>query len=572
MASKVPEPSVSRAGELPQRTPRNTARPGTPMLMQLPPSIRRSVYTYLGLPVQEMVSLNPTPRATDVRPGLRLNLDRHNSRPNSELDRSMLHEGPGCRDDTPRGTPEAGSSDRPDGHRWGPIQSLLLTSKDICTEIRHIFFSENILSVSHNRRKSLQPLLDIGPSGWRELREVVVILQPCGSIGYECSHPGFQRYVRGTASLDLLLFVMHDPLWEHFRPFDDGVHQSDARSLRQWERICEGLASHGQLGQLKLRLGCRTVDQEVARRVVAPLSKLPRVADLRVSFSKPPQSHSVLSQLAVDTVQSIQSVANETPSKPFRFFDLPVELQLQILEHTSLRHGNTIRSRPGHPDEWVYLLPICPRNKDRCHNAFCMWRTAGFSESCLAYRPTLSWCRVSRRFADLVKRVFFSMVDVQVLGWDGKDQGTPFTNADTDPCAPKAFVDFLRRYRDAGMLRYIRSLTFVFPYITDTYLNPERRAWKLWFEAAEIMARAEHVSKVEIKIKFSDGRTGRDGCWQERHITEDKRPGKSGRETRCEQQEQEESGGDGWSSYLSRAVGKACEWNSNAHSLLQHAI
>ena len=77
-----------------------------------------------------------------------------------------------------------------------------------------------------------------------------------------------------------------------------------------------------------------------------------------------------------------------------------------------------------------------------------------------------------------MKHVFFYKLDIQVTGRDGKGQGTPFVNADTDPSAPRAFVYFIRRYRDADTLCYIRKMTALFSYISDTYLMPERKVWK----------------------------------------------------------------------------------------------
>lgn len=505
--------TVGGIGELPLRAAAKSSGSKTSKLMRLPSSIRRNVYVHLGLPVRELVSLNAAQKDIDtrtVRP-LILDLESDNPRETLEPGHVRLHETSSDDDTELYETPDT----KTPGHRHrrpGPLQSLLLTSKELCTEIRRIFFSENTIGVSHSRQNSLQPLLDIGPSGWRELREIVVILQPCGCEGQGCTHRGFQKYAGGPLAADLFVFGMHDPLWKwyHIRPFDDGSHARDARSLRQWERICEGLALHGRPGGLRVSLGCRTVDPEVARRVVEPLSKLHRAEDVRVSFSMPPENSALLRQIAIDTVRMIPTVADGTPSDPFRFFDLPVELQLQILEHTSLRHVNTLRSRPGHLEDWLSPLPGCPRGKDPCHSAFCAWKTAGFGKRCLGHRPTLSWCRVSRRFSDLVKRVFFSQLDVQVMGWDGKAQDASFTNADTDPCAPRAFVDFLGRYRDAGTLGYIRRMTLVFPCITDTYLTPERKAWTLWLEAAEIMARVNHVSKMEVEIRFQGDRPGTD--------------------------------------------------------------
>lgn len=249
MVSREQLRTAGGIGELPLRAASNSSGCKTPMFMRLPPSIRRDLYVHLGLPTREMVSLNAAPKDADICTMRPILLDHDNSRETPGSDHVRSHETSNAHDAMIYGTSDTEDSCHHD-KQPGPIQSLLLTSKEICAEIRHIFFSENTIGVSHSRQNSLQPLLDIGPSGWRELRELVVMLQPCNCEGQGCTHSDFQKYAGGMLAADLFVFGMHDPLWKwyHIRPFNDDVHTRDAQSLRQLEGICEGLALHGRPG------------------------------------------------------------------------------------------------------------------------------------------------------------------------------------------------------------------------------------------------------------------------------------------------------------------------------------
>ncbi|SPO06070.1 uncharacterized protein DNG_08759 [Cephalotrichum gorgonifer] len=483
--------------------PRSTRFP----FMDLPPSIRRSVYIFLGLPVDEFISLN---RAS-----------------HPDIDGALLAGGdvndlePFFEDDYDGKAP------------WhGPIASLLLVTTAISNEVRTIFFSQNVFFINQGRWGSLKQLQDIGASGWRDLRSLTVFLQPCHCLTVSCTHPRCSAHDlnREDDLYDDMTDVVHGAYFnrkknKHCRPLNE-VNYNDRQILLQWEKICDRIATYGQPNRLVLLLMAMVDNVDTARRVVEPLFAFPRPLDVKISFGDPEKNCEALRELARETV--LRVVDPPPDPKPFPFLELPVELQVMILEHTCLgQHNNLVKcqrgglrwkiDRPscenkylgfsglGNPDDVVHARQETAMIDDWLgpYHIFCRRASASFHKGCIDHYPTLSLCLVSRHFTELVKEVFYSHLEFEVCSWTRQPRWIhEDADADINSCAPRAFRDFLRRHDDAGSLQYIKHVTLLFPPMSADYLSPARKSWQLWLETIDYLAVAK-VHDLKLTISFA---------------------------------------------------------------------
>ncbi|KAK0721106.1 hypothetical protein B0H67DRAFT_609556 [Lasiosphaeris hirsuta] len=482
--------------------------------MDLPYNIRRRIYLQLGVPTGEFFSLNSVPRAA-MRTVIWTLRHRHElSAPEDDNLALSAYENEEGLDDC--------------GDNASDLLNLLLASKAVCNEVRSIVFSENDIGVSQTRFGGLRTLADSGSRAWQDLRVLVIRMQPCGCLTPYCTVEGWPgKDVEEDHDEDEARFFRRggdaDP--RHHRRLGS-VNRHDRDTLHQWERICAGIAAHGRPDCLRLFIACDVEHVEMAKRIVKPLFSLPRLQDIAITFGSPTTDVIALRQFAWQTVLDLLGKLHKT--EPFRFLDLPVELQLKILEDTALGSASSVRvqldgarwfSPPllgiscGAPSESGETqseshdtakgagFPFAYENR----SLFCSLEGATFSPACECSPMPLSWFRVSRRFGHVARAVFYSHTEFEVFGWDGCSQLLPMypsADADTDRCAPKAFRDFLHSHSHDS-IRQTRKLTLVFPPMDPTYLAPERKSWALWLETLELLATTANLASLELTACFA---------------------------------------------------------------------
>ncbi|KAK0704383.1 hypothetical protein B0H67DRAFT_686789 [Lasiosphaeris hirsuta] len=399
------------------------------------------------------------------------------------------------------------------------IINLLLVSKAVCNEVRRIVFSENDIGVSQTRFGGLRTLADSGSHNWQDLRVLVIRMQPCGCLTPYCTVEGWPgRDVEEDHDENEARFFRRggdaDP--RHHRRLGS-VDRHDRDTLYQWERICAGIVAHGRLGSLRLFMACDVEDVDVAKRIVKPLFSLPRLQDIAITFGSPCKDATGLRQLAKETVLGLLGKLHET--EPFRFLDLPVELQHKIIGYTALGATSCVHVQLD-GTRWFsppLLGMSCSTPSERgekgfpyayeTRSLFCGLKGAAFSSACGCSLMPLSWFRVSQRFGHVARAVFYSQTEFKVFGWDDSSQLSPMypsADADTDRCAPKAFRDFLHSHSHShDSIRRTRKLTLVFPPMDPTYLAPERKSWTLWLETVQLLATTANLASLELRVCFA---------------------------------------------------------------------
>ena len=94
-------------------------------------------------------------------------------------------------------------------------------------------------------------------------------------------------------------------------------------------------------------LGYRITDGETSKRVLGRMESFPLLS--RCAFCLDPFADRETLGIAREMAYSRRSMTKATPSTPFRFLDLPVELQLMVMEHLLIYQW----------DPFVPLLPVC---------------------------------------------------------------------------------------------------------------------------------------------------------------------------------------------------------------------
>ncbi|EFW21123.1 conserved hypothetical protein [Coccidioides posadasii str. Silveira] len=114
--------------------------------------------------------------------------------------------------------------------------------------------------------------------------------------------------------------------------------------VEEWKRCCDRLAAHIQPNILELKLNLDTTDTHIGSAMLRTLSALPILKECSVAFEM--TSSRELQPLTERTIVSCP---------PFRFEDLPIELQLKILEYAGLSAPGDLRWLKG----IGYILNTC---------------------------------------------------------------------------------------------------------------------------------------------------------------------------------------------------------------------
>ncbi|KAL3471444.1 hypothetical protein BJX99DRAFT_263287 [Aspergillus californicus] len=255
-----------------------------PRLLQLPYHIRCQIYCNAGL-----ISSDSVHPSNDVRPGEW-----------SSREQKLT----------------------PHRHSSLPNQ-LFYVSRSVSEDARRVFFSENRFKYTHNKGRGLQMLFNLGPLACASLRSVFIRLEHrgcnLGSSGCHCKDTDF-------AEKDRL-----------FRT---------AGNLDTWNRICTLLGSHITTDdQLSLYVICGATRKATAAAFLNTLDKLPRLKDLSIQLGS--HRNIELLDMIQETIRRKTQLSSPTQA-PFPLLKLPLELQIQVLEHTNLTASLPLRRKPSH--------------------------------------------------------------------------------------------------------------------------------------------------------------------------------------------------------------------------------
>ncbi|KAL4934986.1 hypothetical protein BDV06DRAFT_229244 [Aspergillus oleicola] len=191
--------------------------------------------------------------------------------------------------------------------KWFTNQ-LFYVSRAVSEDSRTMFYSENRFKFARHITWGLQDIRGFGPLAWGSFRRLSFALDR--TYHYEANEYGFEY---------------DEWFWERA--------QDASEVLPDWLYICEQLAAYSTRDDwLELRFSCDATEKATAAAFLDPLKDLPRLKDLVIQMG--PFFNPRMHEMVTATIRE-KTRAEEFPGV-FRFFDLPVELQYRILEHTDL--------------------------------------------------------------------------------------------------------------------------------------------------------------------------------------------------------------------------------------------
>jgi hypothetical protein len=484
-------------------------------LLRLPYDIRKKIYEFAGLYNGELINLNyrPSPwMIGDLRTEYALNLvppsddwefedevseycqrvSRFLDGPNTDSDWKPQRTELNCCDEYE----DDGNCDCDFDPSSLPSQ-LLDVCRTISKEVEHLFYSQNHFSIYSNYPGGLFGLLSFTPRALNSLSSLSIKLDIC-----HC-------FVTSTTSMPNYCPYHYREYYRLCIPGSEKLCQSAAvhhrsKTIAEWEKLCRQLATYIPPRQLKLWVDCNVVNIETAKQIVGLMNHLPVLGACGILFNLQPCLK--LQDLARDAVLKLTGQSSDALDAPFRFLDLPREIQLNVLNYTDLTTPYDIAWCPDTGGEapsvvhsrsiqWcqstnVYWRKCCGTCYPSGISCICSIRYIGYSTTCTCWALPSSLFLVSRRQREDAIKIFYSQNHFLIL-----PSGKPLQYDQ-----PSDFLRFFTRFAARGM-KYLRSVTWLLP---DKYhpVSGTRRDSD-WERAVDICAQEGSLQLLSFAIDLS---------------------------------------------------------------------
>ncbi|KAJ5807017.1 hypothetical protein N7474_010609 [Penicillium riverlandense] len=349
-------------------------------------------------------------------------------------------------------------------HQSIPVQ-LLHTSRAISQEATLLFYSENAFQISLNLPGGLSALRQLRPSTLACMKSLQITLQNSSDCLYNAW------------------------VWDHYfvcSRIGPPLRSKIPRILKdEWRYTCKHLSRHIEDSRLQLSVICDVNGRGIAEQLLKPLMKLPTLASFAIrlhpSFNE--RLDRLLYPLGRDIAMQLTGRSHSTETiQPFRYGDLPLELQERILHHTDLVSPYDLVWTPTNGFRWDHLN----RNHNHCSTCLsvrdrCCWQFSDekyiLARQCSCWRFPLSMFLANRDMHDMAMRIFYSMNHFKLLPYSACTDA-PYSLRLHKPLSP--FIDFL----PVNALKHLRSVQFVFDWQCVRIWEQEG-TYKLWQETVE---------------------------------------------------------------------------------------
>ncbi|OTA59579.1 hypothetical protein K449DRAFT_384917 [Hypoxylon sp. EC38] len=326
--------------------------------------------------------------------------------------------------------------------------NLLQTCKTIYAQVKSFLFARNTIIVWHeNVEAGLEILRSLSQEQCRSLRDVFVHLHVENDI-----YTGEQKLPKTTLSPE---------------------------RIAVWQATARHILSRVEPGTLSLHIISDTGDSEETRSVCQPLLDFPgklKECELRLGWKRQPH----VSALAFEIGTRIQGGDPESWNKPFRFLDLPFEIRRHILQYTDLVtpfNRVTWDSKTGFKAvfnncwylcgscepglHYACLMRWCKRDDTYETGCFCPNRQSAYASICHCWCSPKALMSVSRAVYQDAIDLFYSSNRVMIIPSEGLDYRFCSPNSLSRLDASR----FITRHMWPGVLRHLRTLEFIFPYL-----------------------------------------------------------------------------------------------------------
>jgi hypothetical protein len=360
---------------------------------------------------------------------------------------------------------------------WFPDQ-LFFVSRSVSEEARRTFYSENHFCFQYDMGCGLRSLSNMGRIGWGSLRRFAI------RIGAEhCLGPGKQA-CHGTAEEVLE---------------NDGQLEKNG-VLGMWKQICDRLATHiKQDDQLEIRLICGAATKKTLAAFLEPLQKLPLLRELSIRIG--PRRNLDLQQALMATIgQKTRIFIYQAGPGVFRFLDLPVELQVRILEFTELVAPLPLiliswykRFLPH--DCWYGACNARPHPYLIDQGCWCPATHTAFSTAHPCWQLPETWYLVSKSIRELALSVYYSKNTFEVW-YDQSD------SPDTTAWTPQT-SGFLHGFPEYSW-KYLRRVHWIFPSSLDgDAFRANEKQTVDWVNTMKVIAQSFNLPNFTVELSLS---------------------------------------------------------------------
>ncbi|KAF3771104.1 hypothetical protein M406DRAFT_326504 [Cryphonectria parasitica EP155] len=376
-------------------------------------------------------------------------------------------------------------------------------------EVQAKLYAQNAFAVSLLGPQGLLPLEMLSNAALRELRVLIIALSPCRCLTHYCCKMNWSYgecifWPRPRRDFFWAALRALTESRQHSKPLGC-VSRTDKSILSQWRRVCARLAANARPYQLKLYLVAEVADDQTLNAIVGPLRSLPVLSEAAINLGHHLKGVGALDPKALARNTAL-SLTDRLQNQPFRFLDLPLELQMQIFQYTDLVDSSMIEWDPSERFRARAMRSNC-RTKDEASSGdwtpFCsLEQTAAFSPRCECRASPLEYFLVSKSFAVAARSVLYACNEFRLLpshyGNTGMIAG--FDAHEDDGYYQLTLPSFLRRMPPQHVAS-LRHLTLVFPPLAPDYLLPDQRGWGEWVRAVERLAARLEVKPARLKLQ-----------------------------------------------------------------------
>lgn len=311
--------------------------------------------------------------------------------------------------------------------------------------------------------------------------------------------------------MDLLTFLCATERYlQYIRVLHVELHPYDYRSLKLapgthrsilnlWDKFCR-IVPRRMTRLRAFSLKTRVKDADTAQKVVDTMEgHFPLLNECAIYFDYAPNDNirEVGRRAVWDRMSTIDPL-----DQPFRFRDLPKEIQLMILRYVLTVHwdphvGNRKRASAGYvtfqdrkrqrsPD--IFPLICCDECSEARMYCFCYPRQSAVSSHCVCFRSPISYFLVDREMYVNARDIFYSK--------------NRFAFVEEDP---EFMMRFFHHFPNST-LRMIRHLTFKFPSIFRLPNKPTSRSERTMQINWSILLRfiKEHFDLAKLTVVVAD--------------------------------------------------------------------
>jgi len=277
--------------------------------------------------------------------------------------------------------------------------------------------------------------------------------------------------------------------------------------------MCEFLGLNIVPGRLKLAFVCDVDDGETAEEFIAPMKQLPNLKECAVRLGILPMGKTnVRSNLQYLAGETALRLTGRWADQPFRFLDLPQEVQLQILSYTDLlasrdlqrvtagcvpgRNPVTFFERAGiefdastdwdqdhFPTRYFNNLKCCGKCFDVSGVCLCRARHAAFSITCTCWRIPTAIFQVSKKIKQDAESIFYSRNHFVTPGDDKRNKTLGL----------RKFLDQL----PAGVIKYLKHITTISPDLCVSQVTDQ------WPEILDILICEGNFPKLSLTLDMA---------------------------------------------------------------------